>query len=252
MNIQALKPITIISSVLISLLLVACSVEKKDSDDSIEVKPEVPPSTDTYQPHENEPPMIENPDDIVLPSADYVEVEKEPLPVQTQLYVPKAKPPLTKKQMFEGTLDSHNRVRAKHGLQPLKWSDKLAAYSQEWADHLGKGQSCKMYHRSGSPPHGENLYISSALIWKDGQKEVARERNKVTIRDVVKVWTDEEKWYNYEKNSCQPGQQCGHYTQVVWRETTEVGCAVKFCGDQSQNWVCSYNPAGNHVGKRPY
>jgi hypothetical protein len=166
--------------------------------------------------------------------------------------LPKIKPALTQKQLFAGSLDSHNRVRAKHGLQPLKWSKKLAKYSQEWADHLGAGPSCKMYHRSGSPAFGENLYISSAKVWTDRGKEVLREKNRVTIRNVVKVWTDEEKWYNYKTNSCQPGKQCGHYTQVVWRETTEVGCAVKFCADQSQNWVCSYNPPGNYVGKRPY
>ncbi|MCL4108280.1 UNVERIFIED_CONTAM: hypothetical protein GTU68_065308 [Idotea baltica] len=151
--------------------------------------------------------------------------------------MPKPKPSLSKKQLFSGALDSHNRIRSKHGLKPLKWSDKLAAYSQEWANHLGAGNSCKMYHRSGSPPFG---------------REVSRERNSVTIKDVVKVWTDEERWYNYNTNSCQLGKKCGHYTQVVWRDTTEVGCAVKFCGDKSQNWVCSYNPPGNYTGVRPY
>lgn len=163
-----------------------------------------------------------------------------------------SEPELTKQQLFSGALDAHNRVRAKHKLQPLKWSDKLAAYSQDWSNHLGKDQSCKMYHRSGTPQYGENLYISSAKIWKLGQQETSREKNRVTIRDVVKVWTDEERWYNYNSNSCQPGQQCGHYTQVVWRDTTEVGCAVTYCPDKSQTWVCSYNPPGNYVGQRPY
>ena len=245
------RPHNLKQTILLSLLsigLFACSVENKT--ESIEVKPEKPPVIDTTQPIVEDPPMIVNPEDIVLPPADII--EESIIPVKPEVIVPKAKTPLTKKQMFAGALDSHNRVRAKHGLQPLKWSDKLAAYSQEWANHLGRGNSCQMYHRSGKPKHGENLYISSAVVWSDGRKEVARERNRVTIRDVVKVWTDEERWYNYQNNSCQPGRQCGHYTQVVWRETTEVGCAVKFCGDQSQNWVCSYNPPGNYIGKRPY
>lgn len=227
---------------LFSSILVACSVENKDSAGS-DTK-----TGTTIETPENEPPMIENPDDIVLPSADYI----EDAPQEVQLVIPKAKPPLSKQQLFAGALDSHNRVRAKHGLNPLKWSDKLAKYSQEWADHLGKGQSCKMYHRSGSPPYGENLYISSPTIWTDGGKEVRRDKNRVTIRNVVKAWADEEPWYNYKTNSCLPGKQCGHYTQMVWRDTTEVGCAVKFCGDKSQNWVCSYNPPGNFTGKRPY
>ncbi len=233
---QYLKQIIFVS--FICTVLVACSVEQKSDSADIPSIVEVPITT------ENDPSMIMNPDDIVLPPADYVE--------QPQQVTPKAKPPLSKQQLFSGTLDAHNRVRAKHGLQPLKWSDKLAAYSQQWANHLGAGQNCKMYHRNGSPPYGENLYISSAVIWTQGNKEVSRERNRVSIRDVVKVWTNEERWYNYRTNSCRPGQQCGHYTQIVWRETTEVGCAVKFCGDHSQNWVCSYNPPGNYVGKRPY
>lgn len=247
MNIQTpiFKPI--LSTVLISIFLVACSVEKKPH--IVEVPLDIPTNVETIKPLENDPPMIMNPAEIVLPPADPI---LEIVKTEQVLIIPKAKTPLTKKQMFAGALDSHNSVRAKHGLQPLKWSHKLAAYSQQWADHLGKGKSCKMYHRSGNVPHGENLYVSSAVVWSDGEKEVARERNRVSIRNVVKVWTDEEKWYNYKKNSCQPGRQCGHYTQVVWRETTEVGCAVKFCGDQSQNWVCSYNPPGNYVGKRPY
>ena len=203
-----------------SVLLVACSVEQRPTSDSSEIIPEF-----VEIPSENDPPMIR---------------------------IPKSKPPLSNKQLFSGALVSHNRVRAKHGLQPLKWSDKLAAYSQEWADNLGKGNSCKMYHRSGSPPYGENLFVSSAVVWSAEGREVSRERNRITIKDVVKVWTDEEKWYNYKADSCVLGKQCGHYTQVVWRNTTEVGCAVKFCGDKSQNWVCSYNPPGNYTGVRPY
>ena len=153
---------------------------------------------------------------------------------------------------FTGVLRSHNRVRAKHRLPPLKWSDKLAAYSQQWVDRLGQGSRCKMRHRGGTPPYGENLYWSSPTVWTDGDTEVARETNRITIREVVKAWTDEERWYDYNRNSCQPGRRCGHYTQVVWRDTTEVGCAMKVCADKSQTWVCSYNPPGNYKGIRPY
>ncbi len=157
-------------------------------------------------------------------------------------------PVLTRKNPFKGALEAHNRVRAKHGLQPLKWSDKLAAYSQEWANHLGASGSCKMVHRPGTPPYGENLYWASPLSWSTGETSV----QDVSIQEVVKTWADEEKWYDYATNRCQPGKQCGHYTQIVWQKTSEVGCALKVCADKSQSWVCSYNPAGNYVGQRPY
>ncbi len=155
---------------------------------------------------------------------------------------------LTQKERFTGMLQAHNKVRAKHNVPPLKWSKKLEDYSMQWAKQLSKNNKCDMYHRSGNPPFGENLYRSTAIVWTDGKREI----NPVTIKDVVKAWTDEEKWYNYKTNSCQPGQQCGHYTQAVWKSTTEVGCAMQVCGDKSQTWVCSYNPPGNYVGFRPY
>ena len=155
---------------------------------------------------------------------------------------------LTHAQRFAGVLESHNVTRRKHGLQSLKWSEKLARYSKQWTDHLGSGSHCQIRHRGGTPPYGENLYRASALRWSTGERETL----PVTIKNVVKAWTDEEKWYDYNRNRCQPGKQCGHYTQIVWRKTTEVGCALKVCADKSQIWVCSYNPPGNFQGVRPY
>lgn len=214
------------------ILLSACSVQNNYTPPETIIIPEQ---------HEQHEPLIEDPENIVLPPAD--PIEQEVIDVR-----PKEKPPLSRSQLFAGVLESHNRVRAKHNLQPLTWSDKLAEYSQQWADHLGSGSRCTMRHRGGQPPYGENLYWSSAVTWSDGK----RETNRVTIKDVVKAWTDEERWYNYQSNSCQPGQKCGHYTQVVWKNTTEVGCAMKVCADKSQSWVCSYNPPGNYTGVRPY
>jgi pathogenesis-related protein 1 len=226
--------ILILSVLLISLFLAACSVEQKQGS--------VPTTI---------------PDEAEIPETILDEIDQFPEQIiessgSSQTLMKLKKRPLTSKQLFSGTLDAHNRIRAKHSLPPLKWSDKLAAYSQQWADHLGKGSRCTMRHRGGTPPYGENLYLSSAVIWTEDDREVARERNRVTIRDVVKVWTDEERWYDYNRNSCQPGQRCGHYTQVVWRDTTEVGCAMKLCADKSQSWVCSYNPPGNYTDVRPY
>jgi pathogenesis-related protein 1 len=44
---------------------------------------------------------------------------------------------------------------------------------------------------------------------------------------------------------------CGHYTQIVWRNTKAVGCAVGGKGAR-EVWVCDYDPPGNYVGQRPY
>ncbi len=130
---------------------------------------------------------------------------------------------------------AHNQVRAKDHQQPLKWSKDLENISQNWADKLAS--SCRVYHHRGQLPFGENLFFSS---------------NASSITRAVNAWAAEKKNYNYKQNKCQPGKQCGHYTQIVWKGTTEVGCGTKQCANGSQIWVCSYFPAGNIVGARPF
>lgn len=229
-----------------NLILVSCSTEQKKSGNTLSI-PEIisPPISERNTSIDNNKQNKAN-RSLVTPFDSTQRISKEIIAT-----APSSKF-LSKNAFIAETLSSHNKVRRKHGLSPLKWSDHLATYSQQWANELGKGNACTMRHRSGTPPYGENLYWSSPVVWTDGKREIKRETNPVSIRDVVKVWADEEQWYNYQRNSCQPGQRCGHYTQIVWKNTTEVGCAMKICPDQSQTWVCSYNPPGNFMGMRPY
>jgi hypothetical protein len=80
----------------------------------------------------------------------------------------------------------------------------------------------------------------------------------------VQGWADERQWYDYASNTCNApaGRDCGHYTQIVWRSSARVGCAVVVCdqGTPFMNppsptwefWVCQYSPPGNIIGQRPY
>lgn len=131
-------------------------------------------------------------------------------------------------------LETHNQWRKKVGVPPLKWSPTLANYAQEWAEKLLREN--KFEHRQDSP-YGENLASAS------GQQ--------LSPQRVVDMWGDEVQFYNYNNNSCTPGEMCGHYTQVVWKSTTEVGCGMAR-NDGREVWVCNYNPPGNYVGQRPY
>jgi len=129
-------------------------------------------------------------------------------------------------------LNAHNRWRSQVGVPPLRWSPQLASYAQDWANQLAARGAFE--HRRNSP-YGENLFWGQGRRWSP--------------TEVVDDWGSEVQDYNYATNSCRG--ICGHYTQVVWRDTTEVGCGVARSGSQ-EIWVCNYNPPGNYRGRKPY
>jgi hypothetical protein len=108
----------------------------------------------------------------------------------------------------------------------------LAARAQDWADILLERR--QFGHRPSSP-YGENLFEITGATASPAQ--------------VVNAWAAESRDYDYNSNRCRG--VCGHYTQIVWDVTKEVGCAVAR-GSGREVWVCDYDPPGNWVGKRPY
>lgn len=142
---------------------------------------------------------------------------------------------------------AHNTWRDEVGSPNLTWSVKLADTAQAWADTLKTSQACKMVH-SHTAGVGENLYWASPLTYSTGKVEV----QAVSSTKVTASWGSEKKDYTYASNSCASGKVCGHYTQVVWKASTEVGCGKAICADKSQVWACQYTPAGNYVGQKPY
>ena len=129
-------------------------------------------------------------------------------------------------------LAHHNAVRARVGMSPLAWSDRLAARSQNWANTLLARR--QFIHRPNST-YGENLFEITGATASPAQ--------------VVNVWAAESRNWEYISNRC--SGVCGHYTQIVWGDTKEVGCAVARGGGR-EVWVCNYDPPGNWTGRRPY
>jgi pathogenesis-related protein 1 len=144
-------------------------------------------------------------------------------------------------------ISAHNSVRISAtpapnpALPTLTWSTDAAATAQAWADR------CQFQHNPNL--HSLNL----------GENIAAATPNGLTTAGVVQNWASESAYYNYGSNSCAGGQTCGHYTQIVWRNTTQLGCAMAKCTQNSPFgsgqwwfWVCDYSPPGNFVGQRPY
>jgi pathogenesis-related protein 1 len=147
-------------------------------------------------------------------------------------------------------VQAHNRWRAAVKVPALVWSRDLAQSAARWAEQLaqeGPAGQCNLGH-SDAGDVGENLYWLSPMRWSNGRVAV----QDVSPAQVVEVWGRESDHYQYTSNSCQPGKTCGHYTQLVWKDTREVGCALRVCAAKDQVWVCQYRPAGNFIGEWPY
>ena len=144
-------------------------------------------------------------------------------------------------------LAEHNRWRQEVGVAALHWSADLAASAQRWADHLRIAVNCFPAHNPDTS-WGENLYWASANRWSDGRLTT----QPIAPAQVVIAWAGEKSLYDTRSGNCRPGTECGHYTQLVWRGTTELGCGMAVCPDHSQVWVCHYQPAGNVAGRRAY
>lgn len=155
--------------------------------------------------------------------------------------------PLTEAEIDE-IIRIHNQVRAEVGTAPLKWNCDLAKFSQSWAvtdtfEHSTQQQRDQIIKGGNA---GENLAVDSS--------------STATMAALNKGWIDEKAFYTYENNSCAAGKVCGHYTQMVWKATNEIGCGVirnsnsmgaEYKG-QASYFVCTYYPGGNNDGEKPY
>ncbi|KAJ5133007.1 hypothetical protein N7448_007165 [Penicillium atrosanguineum] len=146
-------------------------------------------------------------------------------------------------------LQVSNDYRQSHDAKPLVWNEALTEYALNWA------KACVWKHSHG--PYGENLAYGYP-----------------NATAAIDAWGDEGKLYDFHKPTGFT-EKTGHFTQLVWKSTAEVGCAAVNCGytydkaradneddplldaraedsaPRAQGWyvVCEYTPAGNVVGE---
>lgn len=157
-----------------------------------------------------------------------------------------ASPLWTPQDVNDRLLAAHNAERIRLGIPPLKWSEKLARQSREWAlqltliDGLEHSDTAD-YVDPSDGEEGENLWRGT--------------KGYYTPEQMVNLWVDERKIFvngPFPRNST-TGQwrDVGHYTQLVWRSTTEVGCAIA-ASPEDEVLVCRYLEGGNVIGEKPY
>ncbi len=134
----------------------------------------------------------------------------------------------------------HNKARRDVYIAPVTWSKKLAIYAQKWANHLAS-KNCKLRHRPDSgkwkQEYGENLFMGTASYYG--------------VADAVKSWESEKTYYHGQTITLAHLYNSGHYTQIVWKHTKQIGCAKVEC-NSNIIVVCNYDPPGNILGQKPY
>ena len=162
-------------------------------------------------------------------------------PVQVQVVtvtaapsIPSTVPQFTNTALFTSAiLNSTNVYRKEHNATAVSWNHTLASYASSYLSAMGtqspdSGSECDFAHSGG--PYGENLAIGC---------------NEVT--GCVELWGDERDEYDFND----PGfsEKTGHFTQLVWKDTTTVGCGRRLCGTRAWYLVCEYWPRGNVIGE---
>ena len=70
------------------------------------------------------------------------------------------------------------------------------------------------------------------------------------------MWYDEIQFYDYnnpgQKKAGSESEMIGHFTQVVWNNTLEIGCGLAKGSDNFIYSVCNYSPPGNYIGAQNY
>ncbi|KAH7630030.1 CAP domain-containing protein [Sordaria sp. MPI-SDFR-AT-0083] len=188
---------------------------------------------------------------------------KEPVSTVTITATPSDTPAISAPSFLEpnlftsALLNSTNFYRAQHNASSVVYNDTLASFASSYLEKLGlpenppsssssssskssasssttttKPPKCELIHSNG--PYGENLALGCS-----------------SASSCVEMWGNERSKYDF--SAAKFGEETGHFTQLVWKNTTDVGCAARWCGAWNEGqggWylVCEYWPRGNVVG----
>ncbi|KAL2082682.1 hypothetical protein ACEWY4_022500 [Coilia grayii] len=133
-------------------------------------------------------------------------------------------------------VNKHNELRRSvkptaSNMLKMSWNSEAAANAQKWADTCAERHSPPNDRRISTSGCGENLFFSSAPLPWDA---------------AIQAWFNEDKNYQYGHGAI-GNAVVGHYTQLVWYRSNEIGCGVARCPDSGYEYfyVCQYCPAGN-------
>ena len=170
-------------------------------------------------------------------------------------------------QDIKDLLIVHNEARKEVGVESnLTWSDTISKDAQKYADILAASGAFE--HDPRNNPIDKSQKYSNGIY---GENLYAITRS-TSLKEAAEAWVNEKQYYTYgavvdssveADNTCVDGVDeygnkilCGHYTQIIWKNTTLVGCAksqyTKGTYRGGYVVVCKYQRPGNYIGQAPY
>lgn len=137
-------------------------------------------------------------------------------------------------KLREEMLSRHNFLRSQHHTKELVRDSSLEKYALNFTDYL-----IKLDHLEHSPNRLNGDYI--------GENICAGHYSSAIGTECVNLWYSEEPNYDYKK--AEFDVNCGHFTQIVWKNTKQLGCAMSCNEDDRCVVSCNYYPSGNFYGQ---
>ncbi len=141
-------------------------------------------------------------------------------------------------------LQVHNAERSAVGVPPLVWDDQLMADAYAYA---------KTILGSANPSHSPRAFYDYGenIAWGTGTSS--------STSAMLSIWTNEKSDFingnKFPDDVAKDGNwhNVAHYTQMIWKNTTKVGCGVASSFKlQKRVLVCRYLPPGNRFGQKVY
>ena len=144
-------------------------------------------------------------------------------------------------------LQVHNDARKEVGVAPLVWSEKLEQQALKYAKQIARTNN----YKHSNTKDGENLAMF--YEYEESNKVKTYIYSDTPLYDASMAWYEEIKDYKYSKiKRFRIGPKIGHYTQMVWKDTKEVGIASAISKNGKVYVVARYYPVGNYLGEYPY
>jgi hypothetical protein len=157
----------------------------------------------------------------------------------------------------EAALLAHNKYRCMHGVQNLIWDEKIAESAQKLVDAgvFKHSTAASRMYVDDSGKKSQKMKYKGENLWMCTKDHTFQE----ALKFAVNSWYSEIEFT--DGGLVGPDGQgnegiVAHYTQVVWAQTTRVGCAV---GKMGRDWdrgegtfvACQYGPGGNFESGYP-